>query len=80
MDAFNLTPEQLEVAERIEKVMLESMQEDIHAMACMLATKECRQLLGQTEFQVRDGVHKIGAKMVETALQERKKRGTKARA
>jgi hypothetical protein len=80
MDAFNLTPEQLEVAERIEKVMLESMREDIHVMACMLAAKECRQLLGQTEFQVRDGVHKIGAKMVETALQERKKRGTKARA
>ena len=37
-----------------------------------------RQLLGQTEFEVRDLVHKIGAKAFETALDERKKGGTKA--
>lgn len=80
MDAFNLTTEQREVAERIEAIVMESMREDIHALACLLACKEARELLGQTEFQVRDGVHKIGAKMVETALQERKKGGTKGRA
>ena len=80
MEAFNLTPEQLEVAERIEKIMLESMQEDIHVLACLMASKDDRQLLGQAEFQVRDGVHKMGAKLVETALQERKKGGTEVRA
>jgi hypothetical protein len=35
-------------------------------------------LLGQTEFEVRDRVHQIGAKAIETALDERKKGGTKA--
>jgi hypothetical protein len=33
------------------------------------------QLLGPTEFEVRDLCHKIGAKAVETALLERKKGG-----
>ena len=80
MDVFKLTPEQAAEAERITKVIMESMQEDIHALACQLAAKECRQLLGQTEFEVRDGVHKIGAKVIETALEGRKKGGTKVRA
>lgn len=80
MDVFNLTPEQAAEADRITKVIMESMQEDIHALACLMAAKECRQLLGQSEFEVRDGVHKIGAKVIETALEGRKKGGTKVRA
>jgi hypothetical protein len=43
-----------------------------------MASKPDRQLLGKTEFEVRDLVHKIGAKAIETALDERKKGGTKA--
>jgi hypothetical protein len=30
-------------------------------------------LLGPTEFEVRDRVHKIGAKAIETAVDQRKK-------
>ena len=80
MEVFNLTPEQAAEAERIEAVVLESLREDIHALACLMASKESRQLLGQTEFEVRDGVHKIGAKVIETALEGRKKGGIKVRA
>lgn len=80
MDAFNLTPEQAAEAARIETIILESMREDIHALACLMASKEHRQMLGQTEFEVRDGVHKIGAKVLETALEGQKKGGTKVRA
>ena len=46
-------------------------------LAELLASKPDRQLLGQTEFEVRDRVHKIGAKALETALDERKKGGIK---
>ena len=57
-----LTPEQSAEADRIAE---------------MLASKPDHQLLGKTEFEVRDRVHKIGAKALETALNERKKGATK---
>ena len=38
------------------------------------------QLLGRTEFEVRDSVHRLGARALEAALDERKKGGTRARA
>lgn len=72
-----LTPEQQDEAQRIERILMESVREDIRSMAELLASKPDRQLLGHTEFEVRDLVHKIGAKAIETALDERKKGGTK---
>ena len=56
---------------------MESVRNEIRSIAELLASKPDRQLLGQTEFEVRDLVHKIGAKAIETALDERKKGGTK---
>jgi hypothetical protein len=44
----------------------------------LLASKPNRELFGETEFQVRDAVHRIGARGLDAALEERKKRGTKA--
>jgi hypothetical protein len=46
----------------------------------LLVSKPDRELLGQTEFEIRDRVHKVGAHALETALAERKKGGTKGRA
>jgi hypothetical protein len=37
-------------------------------------------LLGATEFEVRDRVHELGAAVLQTALHERKKGGTRGRA
>jgi hypothetical protein len=37
-------------------------------------------LLGATEFEVRDRVHKIGAKAIEIAVNGRKKGGIRGRA
>jgi hypothetical protein len=48
-------------------------------MARLLVSKPDEQLLGATEFEIRDRVHKLGAHAIEAALGERKKRGTKAR-
>jgi hypothetical protein len=72
-----LTPEQQGEAQRLEEILMASVRDDIRSIAELLASKPDRQLLGQTEFEVRDLVHKIGAKSLETALDERKKRGTK---
>jgi hypothetical protein len=77
MSRPELTPEQQDEALRIERILLESARDDIRTIAELMASKPDRQLLGKTEFEVRDLVHKIGAKAIETALEERKKGGTK---
>ena len=77
MTRSELTPEQRDDAQRIERILMESVRNDIRSIAELLASKPDRQLLGRTEFEVRDLVHKIGAKAIETALDERKKGGTK---
>jgi hypothetical protein len=77
MSRSPLTPEQQDEAQRLEGILMESIRDDIRSIAELLASKPDRQLLGQTEFEVRDLVHKIGAKSLEAALDERKKGGTK---
>jgi len=44
----------------------------------LLAAKPTTQLLGATEFEVREAVHRLGARTLEAALDGRKKGGTKA--
>jgi hypothetical protein len=48
-------------------------------LARLLASKEDAHLLGDTEFQVRDRVHHLGAQALHIALDERKKGATKGR-
>jgi hypothetical protein len=76
MDRQPLTTKQEAEAQRIAAVVLEASRADIEVMARVLASKPDRELLGQTEFQIRDLCHKIGARAIETALEERKKGGT----
>jgi len=54
---------------------METARREVQDIAELLASKPDHQILGKTEFEVRDRVHKIGAKAIETALNERKKRG-----
>ena len=49
---------------------------DLRSLADLLASKPDQQLLGRTEFEVRDRVHEIGAKALRAALDGRKKGGT----
>jgi hypothetical protein len=77
MSCLSLTPEQQDEAQRIERIVMESVRDDIRSMAELVASKADRELLGQTEFEVRDLGHKISSKFIETALNERKKGGTK---
>lgn len=78
MSWSHLTPEQVEEAERLYQTLRQATEADLRDLAALLASKPERQLLGQTEFEVRDRVHKIGAKAVETAVNLRKKGATKA--
>jgi hypothetical protein len=79
MCEIDLTSEQEMEAQRIAKVVMELTQDEVLRLGRMLAGKKNSELFGQTEFDVRDAVHRIGAAVFETALQERKKRGTKGR-
>jgi len=43
-------------------------------------SKQDHELFGEAEFQVRDLVHRVGARAIEAAVNERKKGGTEGRA
>jgi hypothetical protein len=76
MSRLPLSPQQAELSDRIFQTLRQAAEADLRSLADLLASKEDRQLLGKTEFEVRDLVHRIGAKALETALDERKKGGT----
>ena len=71
-----LDSQQQEQAERIYQTLLKAAETDLRGIAEFLASKPDHQLLGRTEFEVRDGIHALGAKAFQTALEERKKGGT----
>ena len=76
MDDLELTAEQEEEALRIEDNLKAAAAVEIRRMARLLASKENRHLFGETEFQVRDAVHRIAQRGMDAALAERKKGGT----
>jgi hypothetical protein len=73
-----LTPEQEAEAQRLFELMQRPFLDEARKLARLLAAKADHQLLGQTEFEVRDSVHRLGARALEAALDGRKKGGTKA--
>jgi len=75
-----LTPEQEAQAQRLFELLQQPFLDEARRLARLLTAKPDSQVLGKTEFEIRDAVHRLGAKTLETALDERKKGGTKARA
>jgi hypothetical protein len=75
-----LTPEQEAQAQKIAAIIGKKAQEEALRMARLLASKPDAELLGATEFEIRERAHKIAAHAIETAVNERKKGGTRARA
>jgi hypothetical protein len=71
-----LTPEQRAEAERIRQALLDESADDLRELAELLATRDDSNTFGAAEFAVRDIVHRIGAKAIETALEGRKKGAT----
>ncbi len=76
MSWSHLSPEQAERAEQIFQSLRQATEADLRGIAELLASKPDHQVLGRTEFQVRDLVHDLGAKAIQAALDERKKGGT----
>jgi hypothetical protein len=77
MARLPLTPDQAALSDRIYQSLRQAAESDLRSLADLLASKPDHQLLGQAEFEVRDHAHKIGARALETALDERKKGGTR---
>ncbi len=80
MDAPFLTPEQAAEADRLFQALCPAVEDEWRRLTQLLASKPDDKLLGTTEFEVRDRVHTIGAKAIETALNARKKMASKTRA
>jgi hypothetical protein len=70
-----LNEEQEAEAQRIYERLRVSFDEELKTMARFMASKPNHQLFGQTEFELRDRVHELGARVLETAADERQKKG-----
>lgn len=77
---MELTPDQEAEARRIFEQLKDKADADLMAMARFLASKSDGEIFGKAELEVRERVHGIGAKALESALEGRKKGGTSARA
>ncbi len=62
-------------AQQIYERLREVFDEELRSMARFMASKPNGQLFGQTEFDLRDRVHELGARVLETAVDERQKKG-----
>jgi hypothetical protein len=74
-----LTPELEAKAQALLLDLRSRADDELLAIARLLVSKEDRDIFGDTEFEVRDLVHRIGAKALETYLAQ-KKTATRARA
>jgi hypothetical protein len=80
MTDLNLTPEQEADAQRLAEIFYQKSKDDLLQMARLMVSKKDQELLGATEFEIRERVHKLGAFAIETAVNQRKKGGTPGRA
>lgn len=80
MEDVVLTPEQELEAARIEDIVRGAATVEIRQICRLLASRQNREFFGRTEFMLRDAVLRIGARALDAALEERKKRGTGDRA
>ena len=80
LETGELTAAEEEEAQRIADIVAAGARAEARAEALqigrLLASRRNSELFGATEFQVREAVHRIGTRALETALEERKKRGT----
>ncbi len=78
MPALDLTPEQQDHAHILAEEALKAAHAEIQQMAELLTSKPDGQLLGATEFQIRDLAHKVAARMIQAEIQHREKKVTRA--
>src|SRR6266404_6650621 len=74
-DDLVLNEEQEAESLRIYNRLGSLFDEERMRMARLLASKADRELFGKTEYEVRDRVHRLGAEVLQTAADERQKKG-----
>jgi hypothetical protein len=67
--------EQFEEAQRLFEVTQQATIDEQWRMCCLLARKKDGELLGQTEFELREHVMRMGARALEAAVNERRQKG-----
>jgi hypothetical protein len=67
-----LTPEQETQARALADAIAHASAADLLALARLLVAKPSHEVFGQTELQLRDLVHRIGAKALDLYLAEKK--------
>ena len=72
-----LTTEPEAQAQAIYQRLKDTFEAEALRRARLLASQDDAHLRGATEFRVRDRVHALGAQVLQTALDERKKGGIK---
>lgn len=80
MSELQLTAEQEAEAQRLAEIIVEKTKQEALLMARLLVSKTDSELLGATEFEIRERVHRIGAIAIESTVDRRKKGGTTGRA
>lgn len=73
--AVALSAEQEALAQRIYVKLQAKMDEELLAMARLMASKPDHELFGRGEFELRDKLNEVGAKVLETSANERAKKG-----
>jgi hypothetical protein len=79
MNGLQLRPEQEAEAQVLFQRLKGAVEREALEVARLMASKEDRQGLGRTEFEVRGHVHRLGAQVLESGLPERKKKDTRGR-
>jgi hypothetical protein len=67
-----LTPEQEAQAQELAALVAEAIASDVLQVARLLVSKKTKDPFGQTEFQLRDLTHQIGARALEISLAQKK--------
>lgn len=70
-----MTEEQFGEAKRVLEVTEQATADELWRLCCLMAVKQDGEMLGQTEFQMRDVIHRIAAITLEAAVNERRKKG-----
>lgn len=73
--AVELTQEQEELAQRIYQRLQAKLNEELLAMARLMASKADHEIFGKGEFELRDKLNQVGATIAQEAANERSKKG-----
>ena len=75
MSDLSLTPQQEAEARELEAKVLAAVSQDVKQMCRLMASKQPHQLLGKTEYQMRDLGHQLTARVIEAGVEQQAKKG-----